>query len=173
MRQQPIRYRGLVAGSLLLTLLSACASMPSGAPSTSLPLPTSATPLEDYDWHYDVNADEVQLAYGLANSDDIPFGFSCRPGSGKVMLNSVSTNRETKTITVATADLMNTYRARQEEAVMFDGYLLEAETTTNDAVLASFANHGWMSILNDGAWVGLAPQSGTKVKTAEFIAACR
>lgn len=172
MRQLQIRYRGLVAGSLLVTLLSACASMPSGAPA-NLALPTSASPLEDYDWHYDINADEVQLAYGIANSDDIPFGFSCQRGSGKVMLNTTSLSADVKTITVATRDLMNSYSARQEEAVMFDGYLLEAETNTNDAVLASFANHGWMSILNDGAWVGLAPQSGTKVKTADFIAACR
>jgi len=172
MPKQIIRHRGLVAGSLLLSLLAACVSMPT-APASHLALPASAAPMDGYDWHFDSNAEEVQLAYGIANSDEIPFGFSCRRGSGRIVMNATTLNSALKTITLATSETSQTYRARQEEAVMFDGYLLEAETAADDALLASFDKTGWLSIENDGAWVGLAPQSGTKVQSADFIAACR
>lgn len=166
------RYRALVAGSLLLSLVAACASVPS-APSGNLALPVSATPVEDYDWHYEANAQDAQLAYGIANSDEIPFGFSCRRGTGRIVLNATTLNPALKNITLATSETRRTYRARQEQAIMFDGYMLEAETVADDDLMASFDKTGWLSIENDGAWVALAPQSGTKVKSADFIAACR
>lgn len=172
MRQLPIRYRALSAAALASALLAACANSPSFTGKANLPA-GATVPIEGYDWHFDYNDNEIQLAYGVANSDDIPFGFSCAPGSGQIRVNANSMQANLRSITIGTSETRHTYTARQEEAQVFDGFLLEADTTASDPVLASFAKVGWLAINNEGYWVTMAPQPDTKVKTADFIAACR
>lgn len=172
MRQLPVHYRSLSAAALASALLAACATSPSITSTANLPA-GPAVPIEDYDWHFDRSGNEIQLAYGIANSDEIPFGFSCSPGSGQIRLNANSMKANLRTITIATSETRRTYAARQEEAQVFDGFLLEADTTASDPVLASFAKVGWLAINNEGHWVTMAHQADTKVKTADFIAACR
>lgn len=172
MRQLPVRYRALSAAALVSSVLAGCATSTSVTSTANLP-DGPAVPIEGYDWHFDRNDSEVQLAYGVANSDDIPFGFSCAPGSGQIRVNANSMQANPRTITIGTSETRHTYEARQEEAQVFDGFMLEADTTASDPVLASFAKVGWLAINNEGYWVTMAPQAGTKLKTADFIAACR
>ncbi len=157
-----------------LVMLTACASMPSATTTASMALPSAApAAMEEYDWHFERYGELAQLAYGVANSDDIPFGFSCRPGSGQVQMTATSLDAKTKTITLGTSEASQTYSARQEAAEMFDGYLLQAQTSISDPVLASFAKLGWLVIAHEGKWAGLSPQSGTKTKGQDFLSACR
>lgn len=157
-----------------MVMLAACASMPSATTTASMALPSAApAAMEEYDWHFERSGDLAQLAYGVANSDDIPFGFSCRPGSGQVQMTATSLDAKIKTITLGTSEASQTYAARQEAAEMFDGYLLKAQTSTSDPVLASFAKLGWLVIAHDGSWAGLSPQRGTKTAGQDFLAACR
>lgn len=166
-----IRYRGLMTAALSSALLAACATQHPITSTANLPA-GSAVPIEDYDWHFERNGNEIQLAYGVANSDDIPFGFTCASGSGQIRVNANSMQANLKTITIGTSETRRTYAARQEEAQVFDGFLLEADTTASDPVLASFAKVGWLAIHNEGHWITMAPQPDTKAKTADFIAAC-
>lgn len=158
-------------------LLAACASLPS-ATSTNMALPVDApAAVEDYDWHFERQPQTVQLAYGVANSDDIPLGFSCRPGSNQILMTTPTLDAKIKTITLGTSEASQTYPAQSEAAEMFDGYLLQARTTTNDPVLVSFAKLGWLVMEHEGRWAGLSPQSATKAVTKtsgqDFLAACR
>ncbi len=158
-----------------LALLTACASLPSPsnmAPNMALPAAAPA-PMDDYDWHFERQPQTVQLAYGVANSDDIPLGFSCRPGSNQIVMTTPTLDAKTKTITLGTSEVSQTYTARQEAAEMFDGYLLHAQTTASDPVLVSFAKLGWLVIAHEGRWAGLSPQRGTKIPGHDFLAACR
>lgn len=156
-----------------LVLLAACASLPSTtAPNMALPAAAPA-PQDDYDWHFERQPQTVQLAYGVANSDDIPFGLSCRPGSGQIQMTTPSLDAKLKTITLGTSEASQTYGARQEAAEMFDGYLLHAQTTPSDPVLLSFAKLGWLVIAHEGSWAGLSPQTATKTQGQDFLAACR
>lgn len=152
-------------------LLAACASLPA-APNMALPSAAPA-PMDDYDWHFERQPQTVQLAYGVANSDDIPLGFSCRPGSNQIQMSTPTLDAKTKSITLGTSETRQTYAARQEAAEMFDGYLLHAQTTANDPVLLSFAKLGWLVMAHEGRWAGLSPQSGTKTPVHDFLAACR
>lgn len=156
-----------------LSLLAACASLPS-PPATQLALPAAAlAPLEDYDWHFEHQTQTAQLAYGVAHSDDIPFGLSCHTGSGQIQMTTPTLDPKLKTITLGTSEASQTYTARQEAAEMFDGYLLHARTTPDDPVLISFAKLGWLVIAHENSWAGLSPQSGTKTPGKDFLAACR
>jgi len=156
----------------MMTLVAACATTPSSPTTLALPQEAPA-PQRDYDWHFDVDGPEAQLVYGVANSDDIPFGMSCQKGSGQIQLSAPSLSPSARTITLATTETSRTYSARQEEAVMFDGFLLEAQTRTDDPLIVSFSKLGWLSIEENGLWVGLAPHATTKNKGRDFIAACQ
>ena len=168
----PVRHSGLVAGTLMMTLLAACATTPSAISTLALPQGEPA-PQQDYDWHFDTDGPEVQLVYGIANSDDIPFGLSCQKGSGQIQLRAPTLSRDARTITLATSETSRTYAAQQEEAPMFDGYMLEAQTRSDDPLIISFSKLGWLSIQENGAWVGLAPHATTKLKGRDFIASCQ
>lgn len=169
----PVRIRSLVAAASLMSLLAACASVPS-APSASLALPSRApAPIGEYDWHLINGGDETKLVYGQANSDDMPFALSCANRSGRVTLSMPTLDKKARSITLATSEVSQTYSARQEDAIMYDGYLLSAQTSANDAVMQSFARLGWLTVLHEGEWAGLSPQHGTKTKGPDFLAACR
>lgn len=168
------RLMALGALSALL-LTAACVSAPSGiAPATTLP-PLSEAPARngDYEWFLDHEDDEVQLFYGLANSDDIPLGLTCARGSGQINISTPDPHGHARQMTLTSGGQVSTYRATSRPAEVFDGYLISATTTPADPVMQAFAVHGWLAIAAKDRWVGLAGDDSTRQSASRFMADCK
>lgn len=165
----------IFAGLSVLLLTTACAPH-TGTPSTAVTLTAlSEPPARDgnYHWFLDNEDDEVRLFYGLEQSDDIPLGLSCTRGSNRITISTPGEDRNMRRLTLTSGGRIASYPARAEEATVFDGYDIVAQTTPADPVMEAFALNGWLAIASDGGWVGLVGVGSSRQSASRFMAACK
>ncbi|WP_297800643.1 hypothetical protein [uncultured Brevundimonas sp.] len=169
----PLRtVSALVATS---ALLAACATggtplvAPDVAPPSAEPAPLNG----DYSWFFGQEGDQLQLLYGVANSDDVPLSMACRSRSGQIEVSMASATAAPAIIHLASATQSRAYAAKAEEAGVFDGYILSAKTTPDDPVLQDLVAHGWLAMLDGNRWVGLRGDSELRDHTTRFLAGCK
>lgn len=141
-RLMPLAAIGAMAG---LGLAACSTTAPTveveGAVASSAPLPQ-----EGYDWHLNSDDSEISLAYGMADTDDVPLDLSCEAGSKSLNLLLNVEKGHPLRIDLESGGDTQTYRAMAEPSPMTDGVDLTATVRSDDPVFLRFRKLGWLAV---------------------------
>lgn len=162
-----------VLSAVLLT--AACATQGTNATSVAALPALNEPPARngEYRWFFDREDDEVQLFYGLAQSDDIPLGLTCAKGSGQIRVSTPSEDNSRRQISLTSGGQVTHLPARAEAAEVFDGYDIIARTTPSDPVMQAFGVNGWLALAGKDGWIGLVGDSSSRNSAAQFMTGCK
>lgn len=164
------------AATALALIAAACATPapvapePSPPPATLAPAPPPA-PIPNYDWIAHVEADGATLAYGLAESDDVPLMMSCRSGSGWVDISRPAETARTH-LMLSSGEAVLSVLVHVEPSELHEGVFLTGEARTSEPTLQIFRRVGWISVHEDGRWHGLAAHPASREDVHRFFSAC-
>lgn len=150
--------------------LSACAS---GQPSRPVAAATGPAPLPvaGYDWFLNADGEESHLAYGVAESDDVPISLSCRSGSGRLEVTATAPVGAREIRLESGGDTEN-FTAISEPDVINDGVYLTAQAQADTPVFLRFRRVGWLALWQDGQRRPLVPQPQSLARIEQFFRAC-
>lgn len=155
----------LLSGALLG--LAACATVEAPVPPPEQP----PAPVAGYDWIAQVEPDAASLAYGVAESDDVPLMLACAPGRRRVEITRpADAARPSLTLSVGEATL--TVAVESEPSQLHDGVFLVGQASTAEPMLQAFRRTGWLWLHEDGARHGLAGHPGALPGIERFFQAC-
>lgn len=167
--------RFAAATALALTAAACAAPMttapePAPAPAALAPAPAPA-PIPDYDWIANIESDSASLAYGLAESDDVPLMMTCRTGSHRV---DISRPAETARphLVLSSGEAVVSVPVHAEPSELHDGVFLSGEAATGEPTLQAFRRAGWISVYEDGRWHGLAAHPASRDGIHRFFSTC-
>lgn len=155
----------LLSGALLG--LAACATVEAPAPS---PAPPPA-PVAGYDWIARVEPDGASLAYGLAESDDVPLMLACAPGERRVEITRPA-GAAAPSLTLSAGEATLTVPVGNEPSQLHDGVFLVGQASTAEPMLQAFRRTGWLWLHEDGGRHGLAGHPGALPGIERFFQAC-
>lgn len=155
----------LLFGALLG--LAACATVETPA----APVETPPAPVAGYDWIPHVDVEGASLAYGVAESDDVPLMLACAPGRGRIEITRpADAARPSLSLSAGRATL--TLAVRSEPSQLHDGVFLVGEAAAADPTLQAFRRTGWLWLHEDGRRHGLAAHPGAEAGIERFFQAC-
>ena len=159
-----------IAPALAALALTACApTVTSNLVSASSGAPV-ATP--GYDWHFNEDAEEASLSYGVAETDDVPLDLSCRPGSGALQILQTVAEGHPRVIALESGGDSETYPAKAEPSAMHDGLDLTAVARTTDPVFLRFRKLGWLAAYGPDYRTPFVAQPGSAGQIDRFFALC-
>lgn len=161
----------LLSLAALAAALSACANggvttLSPQAVSTGAPPPTPG-----YDWLLDQDGQEVTLAYGQPNSDDLKLQLICQGGTGKLELAAVF-DKPARVLHIESGGDDERYPARSEPAGIHEGQYVTADAQAKDPVFQRFRRLGWLALWQGDSREPLAAQPGSQANVERFFAAC-
>lgn len=160
--------RPVLAAAALMGL-AACATTPAGPGPT--PPPSAPAPVAGYDWIAHVDEDGARLAYGLAESDDVPLMLACRRGARTVEITRpAAAARDRLTLSAGEASL--TVPVRSEPSQLHEGVFLVGQASTAEPMLQIFRRTGWLWLHEDGDRHGLAGHRGAVEGIERFFGTC-
>lgn len=160
-------------------LAAACASMDVDAPAPDagpaappVPAASAPSPIPNYDWHLNRHEDEVSLAYGVADSDDVRLSLHCRAGASTVTLHKDVEDGAPSVIHLESGGETERFPAEGEPSLLSGGVILTAETALGHPVFQRFRRLGWIA-----SWVGdrrepYAAHPGSETAVEGFFSAC-
>jgi hypothetical protein len=159
-----------LAPALAALALSACAP----TVTTNLVAASSGAPAPapGYDWHFNEDAEEASLSYGMAETDDVPLDLSCRPGSGALQILQTVAEDHPKVIALESGGDTETYPAKAEPSAMHEGLDLTAVARTTDPVFLRFRKLGWLATYGPDYRTPLVAQHGSDKHIDRFFALC-
>ena len=86
MISSPLRLTRLALCLAAVSAAAACATRPDATVAEMATTTGAPEPMRGYDWFLNRDDDEVSLAYGVANSDDVKLHLSCQAGAGALEL---------------------------------------------------------------------------------------
>lgn len=164
------------AATVIAMTLAACAAPmatapgPAPAPASLAPAPAPA-PIPNYDWIAHVEADGATLAYGLAESDDVPLMMACRTGSGRLDISRPAETARPQLI-LSSGEAVLSVPVHAEPSELHEGVFLTGEARTAEPALQIFRRVGWISVYEDGRWHGLAAHAASREDVHRFFSAC-
>lgn len=171
MISSPLRLTRLALCLAAVSAATACATRPD-APVAEMATTTGApVPMRGYDWFLNRDDDEVSLAYGVANSDDVKLHLSCQAGAGALEL-TASADKPGREIHLESGGDTERYAATSEPAVVHDGELLTARARTQDPVFQRFRRLGWIAAWSDDERHMYAAHPQAKAEIEQFFAVC-
>ncbi len=141
------------------------ASLSPGAPA-SAPLPVA-----NHDWFFDRDQQELTLAYGIANSDDLKLQLVCQTGTGALELAAVF-DRPSRVLLLESGGDTERYPARSEPAGIHEGQYVTANAKTKDPVFQRFRSLGWIALWEGDNRDTLVAHPTSKATVERFFAAC-
>lgn len=164
------------ATTALALIAAACATPAPVAPEPSPPAATLApapppAPIPDYDWIAHIEADGATLAYGLAESDDVPLMMSCRSGSGRVDISRPAETARPQLV-LSSGESILSLHVQAEPSELHEGVFLTGDVRTADPALQTFRRVGWISVYEAGRWHGLAAHPASREGVHRFFSAC-
>jgi len=157
----------------LVALAAACTTVePASVPTAAaVAEPSAPQPVAGYDWHLTTDDGWAQLAYGIAESDELKLGLACGAGSGRVEVTSNAPSG-TRQILLESGGETERLSAQGEPSQLSEGDLLTAETAASAPVFLRFRRIGWMA-----QWIGdrretYVPQPGSEADVERFFALC-
>lgn len=141
------------------------ASLSPGAPA-SAPLPVA-----NHDWFFDRDQQELTLAYGIANSDDLKLQLVCQTGTGALELAAVF-DRPSRVLLLESGGDTERYPARSEPAGIHEGQYVTANAKTKDPVFQRFRTLGWIALWEGDNRDTLVAHPTSKATVERFFAAC-
>lgn len=140
-------------------------SLSPGAPA-SAPLPVA-----NHDWFFDRDRQELTLAYGIANSDDLKLQLVCQSGSGALELAAVF-DRPSRVLLLESGGDTERYPARSEPAGIHEGQYVTANAKTKDPVFQRFRSLGWIALWEGENREPLVAHPASQPNIERFFAAC-
>ena len=156
----------------LAAALSACAS--GGGVATLSPQAASTggpAPTPGYDWLLEQDGQEVTLAYGQPNSDDLKLQLICQGGTGQLELAAVF-DKPARVLHIESGGDDERYTARSEPAGIHEGQYVTADAQTKDQVFQRFRRLGWLALWQGDDRETLAAHPGSLSCVERFFAAC-
>ena len=170
MRALPASSGVWIAPALAALSLAACApTMKSNLVDAASGAPV-ATP--GYDWHFNEDAEEASLSYGVAETDDVPLDLSCQPGSGTLQILQTVSEDHPRVIALESGGDTETYPAKAEPSALHDGLDLTAAARTADPVFLRFRKLGWLATYGPDYRTPLVAQQGSDQQIERFFALC-
>lgn len=160
-------------------LAAACASVDVDAPlrdpgpaAAPVPAASAPAPIPNYDWHLNQHENEVSLAYGVADSDDVRLSLHCLAGARTVTLHKDVEDGAPPVIHLESGGETERFPAEGEESLLSGGVILTAQAETAHPVLQRFRRLGWVA-----SWVGerrepYAAHPGSETAVEGFFSAC-
>jgi len=166
-----MRRLSMFALSAAALTIGACTTT-GDAPSLATAESSAPQPIEGYDWHFNADRNEAQLAYGVAESDDLKLGLDCRKGSGRLTLTAAVDKDAAPEFHLESGGDTERYPAVKEPAEVNDGALLTAEAGASEPVFLRFRRVGWLA-----AWQGetretYVPHPASASQIEQFFAFC-
>lgn len=177
MRQavQKLRRPAAIGLCLGLSGLGACSTIGGDSP---LPAPVTAStssaplPKPGLDWFFHQTEPDATLAYGVANSDDVSLGLSCRAGTGDLWLWRDTQAQDTRELYLESGGDTERYPAETEPSAMTGGVFLSATARTSDPVMQRFRRTGWIALHEDGVRDVLVAHPENQTGIESFFAVC-
>ena len=137
---------------------------------------TEMTPLAgpaNMAWAFNQNPDEgAKLAYGAPASDNVVLMMTCQPGSSRVALSAVTTEKSPRGVTLVSGASKGVFRGAA--APGFDGgVLVEANAPVAAPALEAFRKTGDLSLIDGARKVQIPAGAKDKAAVARFFDACR
>jgi hypothetical protein len=151
-----------IIGLTLAVGLCACASQM---------IPIAGSP--NMSWAFNQNPDEgAKLAYGAPASDNVLLMMTCAPGSSRVALSAMTTEKSASGVTLISGDAKGVFRGAASEG--FDGSiaLVEASAPASAAALKGFHKTGELALLDGQRKIKIAAGAGDKPAVDRFFKAC-
>lgn len=161
----------VLALAALTAALSACAN---GGVATLAPQTASTgapAPTPGYDWLLDQDGQEVTLAYGQPNSDDLKLQLICQGGTGRLQLAAVF-DKPARVLHVESGGDDERYPARSEPAGIHEGQYVTADATAKDPVFQRFRRLGWLALWQGDSRETLVAQPASQPNVERFFTAC-
>lgn len=156
--------------ALAALALAACApTVTSNLTAASSGAPVAAP---GYDWHFNEDAEEASLSYGMAETDDVPLDLSCRPGSGALQILQTVADGHPPRIALESGGDTETYPAKAEPSAMHDGLDLTAEAKAADPVFLRFRQLGWLAAYGPDYRTPFVAQHGSDQRIDRFFTLC-
>ena len=158
------RYLTAGLAAAALASLAACANQRTPAP---------AAPISAYGWALMYSPGEGEkLAYGEPNTDNVVILLVCRPRSGLVQVLAPGHPPGSRPIRLASGNktLRVVVRPPTSDA---EPDLLRTDLKADDPILAGFAEHGDLAILDGGRRTLLPVRPAERRLAGQFLAACR
>ena len=156
----------LAAGVMLA--LAACAEAPAPTGVSS----GSPTPQLGYDWFFHDDGAEAQLAYGVAESDDVPISLSCLRGAGQISILVPAPDDAPSEIYLESGGETERWPAASEPSQLHDGVYLTAVAAADAPVLQRFRREGWLALWQDGERHAYASHPGSADGIGSFFTVC-
>lgn len=182
-RPMTMKHRTILPAVAVALLAAACVTAPATLTGPDEPAPPSAAtveaapepdpaPIPDYDWHLNHGEDEVGLAYGMAESDDVRLSLHCLGRSGRLILHKDVEDGAPVLIHLESGGEAERFAAEAEESMLSGGVILTAEADADHPVFQRFRRVGWIA-----SWVGerrepYAAHPGSETAIEDFFAAC-
>ncbi len=159
-------------------LAAACASTDMATPhdpgpaAPGVPTASAPAPIPNYDWHLNRHENEVSLAYGVADSDDVRLSLHCLAGVRTVTLHKDVEDGAPSVIHLESGGETERFPAQGEESLLTGGVILTAEADADHPVFQRFRRLGWVA-----SWVGerrepYAAHPGSETAVEGFFSAC-
>ena len=158
-----------LAPAMATLALAACAPTASQLTAVSSGAPA---PVAGYDWHFNADAEEASLSYGMAETDDVPLDLSCRPGSGALQILQAVAKDHPRVIALESGGDTETYPAKAEPSALHDGLDLTADARTTDPVFLRFRKLGWLATYGPDQRTPLVAQRGSEQQIDRFFTLC-
>lgn len=169
-----LKSGAVVALALAIVGLTGCAGA-GKPPSTTLVGGASSaapTPAPGYDWFFHTDGSEARLAYGLAESDDVPLVLACRQGSGRLELSATAPAGARAEIHIESGGEAQRFPARAEPSQLHEGVFLVAEADSDAPALQRFRSTGWLAVRHGDERRMMAPQPGSVGGIQRFFGKC-
>lgn len=167
-----MRLAPLIALSIAALAIGACTTTTGDTPVLATNSESAPQPVEGYDWHFNLDSDEAQLAYGLAQSDDLKLGLDCRKGSGRLTLTAAVDVAAPPEFHLESGGDTERFAAMKEPAEVNDGALLTAEARTSEPVFLRFRHVGWLAAWKGDAREAYVPHPASASQIEQFFAFC-
>ena len=173
------RVRPLTMALTMALTAAACATMDAAAPAPdpahSEPEPAAApapAPIPGYDWHLNRHQDEISLAYGVAESDDVRLMLYCVERSRRLTVHKDVEPGAPEIIHLESGGETERFEAESSPSMLGDGLILTADADTAHPVFQRFRRLGWVA-----SWVGdrreaYAAHPGSEAVVENFFAGC-
>lgn len=150
----------------------ACTTTSGEAPALVAAASGAPLPVEGYDWHFNADRNEAQLAYGVAESDDLKLGMGCRKNSGRLTLTAAVDEGAAPEFYLESGGDTERFPAEKEPAQVNDGAFLTAEARTSEPVFLRFRRVGWLAAWQGEARETYVPHPGSAPQIEQFFAFC-
>jgi hypothetical protein len=155
MKRRAIVGLGLVIG------LCACASQ------TSLFAPANMA------WAFQQDPDEgAKLAYGAPSSDNVVLMMTCRPGSARVALSALTTEKAPKGVTLVSGEAKGQFRGAPTSGFEGEVSLVEAMAPAGSPALKGFHKTGDLTLIDGRRKVKIAAGDKDKAAVDRFFKSC-